>query len=1521
MSKDFVAVGGTGQHVALALADLYVLAHSATLHPWPALRFTVVDADPASDDPRRPSAWSLAREQLGVLEAFPPALAGWPAVLDRKPFPDLPRGATTAAACVNELYGQGAAELLLAPRQHHLDVGTGYHGEPWVAAALTEQLLADLTGNRLPRQDALNQIRDGLGEADGRICVAGSAIGGTGAGVLPRLVQHFASHPNRRANVCAVIGLPWFQLDKPEGQNLDMEANCVSTLWHYRDTLRLAPYRLVLWGHPDVGSATREVHDGAARQGVKRDLTLPFHAAAAAYSFLVAGPAEVEAASGVYAPVPAPGGVALPEQLRLGDDTFGDLLTRNHRLMEILFLFQAYLQAPRPGPMMSFLRQAFRVRPLDALPDAVIDTLSRRVDGLLKAKKIALDRLSACATAAPVEQPTAPADSGFAMLRHYFQGVGKVEDLPGFADRIEGEGELPRVMNSGRVLPQRAASEVGFPDAASGTRAVVEGKQWECLAPLHAVSCSRIPDLRAPARLIDAVLTTRALWQVSGRGGPADSANPALVRSLFAGAAPVPPPGLQVESGDRHPAWIARWSLLLLGVVSGAVRVSTRPFGKDTVWYPVINYNPGGSDDGVPLGHLSDEHAVIPTPTAPWADGAWARTLANRVGRLGPLRGWLRMVRQVGECRFGVGSTPRWVEFLDEAMAQVPAADPGAYTTTRTLRVRWGDAVVQLPVLDANAAAPSQPLPQALCTAFGLPCVPVTEGDLGDPAVAAAWASLTAVTTRGVPVLPQAGSGWSKAARRDVAWIDRLDDSTRSHLAGELFLVPGAGKAYTLPNGAVALTVDRVLLPRLTLLRNGTEQPTVLWPIRGEFSGVVERREMSAQGDGTARITVGLRVGEQVVEVSRAYSRVEIDQVGSSELTLLLWPRVTTRPDGAVQLLLSPTQSAAAVSARVLFGRGRDLSDGSPWLAGSPNFHHLQPLDNGVTPRSGVAWVELQARHPDVVRILKGGEPGAPERGADPVPLGLWDPQVRARSTAAITEESWCIDLGTSSTVVAVARRGGDAETVSPTAARDATVVAALGVEELTDRKNLAWLPTYHRNRSAGLDAPFLPSQVVKLSDISPRPSYAVDWVLDHGEDLDPAWLNKVHDHFKWRSDPESRAYRMGFLRQVLEHAIEMENAAREQGDPLPAKLPVTFTLPIRQRGRLASFHADILEVARAVRVGTGVEVEPYFEWESSAVAPRSLNVEGRAMLVVADLGGGTLDLWAQLHEDGPVVRVAAESAYVGARMLVDMLLTTDVAQELAAAPDAATRGGVIQQGRRRYRQTLTTEDQVRVRTHKAGAAYYAVLCRLVAAWSSAVARAWDVQTPKVRLVLAGLGWSIGYGSEREVVGRLDAAANELGLNVKFEAERKAGLGGDDRARKTWLARNAARARRFRSINDLAALLEDGLVLENVAGIPTRAKPADARDFTAFGAETPLSTMPKGTMIQFDSAAIKVFLPADLEVDLHDAVDRLNQVEDATGQGLGCRSSVDGSLITSPLVCVAEAAVQELRRKYAPGIP
>lgn len=1562
MSLDFVAVGGTGQHVALAVADILVLAHSVSPTPWAPIRFLVIDADPSSADPTRPSAWDLARQQLGVLEAFPPGGGSWPSILHRKPFPNLPEGAATAASCVDDMYGDGAADLLLAPRQRSIPVGSGYHGEPWVAAALTERLINDLTASRLPTGDPLIQIRDGLKDVGGRVCVAGSAIGGTGAGVLPRFVQHLAGHQARKGKLCAVIALPWFQLESKGGDTLDMKANGTSCLWHYQQSRRRADFRLVLWGHPSPESAEQESHDGPAKQSAKRQLTLPYHAAASALAFLLSAQDSPAVANDTVAPVPGEDGTVLPSALGLGPLTIGQLLALNEAWMERMCTLLHYLEQGKPSLVAAWFQSALRVEPLDNLSTETWKELASKVEGLMSAKRAALDRLRLCKIATPVPEPGLPRSGGLDLLRKYFHGFEKVGMLPTLGSRLPPGAQMTGEMSNRRLLPERASDEAGFESAPAGVPGRVEAKQAQALIPFHEVDCTRVPDLRAPAMLLETFFASKGMWRESARGTTPTEGAQAVHKLMLRGASPAVPALVDAEGGDRFAAWVQRWFLTALGVVSGQAKTDSQDVAASTAgandphglsWRPIVLASGAVDNGGATLGYASLDWLVVPTPTKFWHDASAVSALGVGVGSLDRIRGWLRALRQVGEAKFGVGKTPRWIEFLDDALGQKPDVDAGAYDPNRRIRILWADQEVAVPTL-CDGAKPDEGLARFLCRknadVFDLDLDPLRDStDLPD-AARRAWSEIQSRTTSGVPIFdpPGVGVGHHKPLARDVTWVDKLLPEAVGYLNGDLFLVPGAGRAYSLPKAAVPLVFDDIRLKRLTTLpapivgnaQSGSRtEDTPLWPVLGKYIGLVSKVTFDPPlGDQSICVRFFLRGGDAERVETRTYRPSEIDRVAPEKLELLAWPRVPTRTDGALQVLLWPENPKdMPMGARVLYrhepqGSAGAWCDASKWLGSRERFHHLRAaapgrppgaLDIDLAVGASPKMLEIRTETRECLEQLKGlgGAPAAGQGKAELRTLGLWALPNAGRPLANALDERWCVDLGSSSTVIAMVKGAGNAETIQPTATRDATMAASIGPGFY--RADLAWMPTWDQNRPSDLDSPFMPSQVVDVSKRPVAPSvamYGTDWVLDHGAALNKGYLERVRDNFKWKGDDSSRAYRSGYMQHLLEQAIEMESARRPNGESFPADLPVTFTLPIRQRSRLDSFAAEVGKVCTAVEQGTGVRILPSFQWESAAVAPNNVNVQGKVLIVVADLGGGTLDLWAQMHENGTIKHRAAESAYVGGRFCVDIIVEQRAGKELQAAQDASTKQEIDQRFRRELRTRMDSDKRAELFRLAGVKEYFQIVTRLVVAWTDAVRTRWSMAPDsEVKLVIAGLAWSLVASDEKDAQKLLALAAKDLEVALTFVplTDPKPAVGSaDERQRKTWLARACAQARRGRTVDELKRMTEEGQGIENVCGVAVRV------GGKLVSSDTPLGDADAGanSPILIDEGAVRRLLPDPSVADLNFVVERLQANDDGGERSLGCRSLFDGTLVISPLACVAEVAIQGLRNKYAPTV-
>ncbi|HWW61245.1 MAG TPA: hypothetical protein VN181_07755, partial [Thermoanaerobaculia bacterium] len=232
MANYLIAVGGTGQHVALAVADFIALAYEiySTPDEFPAVQLILVDADQAAET-HEPSAWQEARARLDSL-----------GVLSGDSFECVPLPVSSSFSNTRKMYefvnrlgasfGPNAADALLLSEQRDVDVTTGFYAQPRVGAMMAEWLFAEVTrGEGVNPQ--LARIFRLAGDPANRIVVAGSGVGGTGAGFAPALVRRLSSTAGG-ATLMALMATEWFRLAGACSNRLSesvQKSNANSALW------------------------------------------------------------------------------------------------------------------------------------------------------------------------------------------------------------------------------------------------------------------------------------------------------------------------------------------------------------------------------------------------------------------------------------------------------------------------------------------------------------------------------------------------------------------------------------------------------------------------------------------------------------------------------------------------------------------------------------------------------------------------------------------------------------------------------------------------------------------------------------------------------------------------------------------------------------------------------------------------------------------------------------------------------------------------------------------------------------------------------------------------------------------------------------------------------------------------------------------------------------------------------------------------------------------------------------------
>jgi hypothetical protein len=245
-------------------------------------------------------------------------------------------------------------------------------------------------------------------------------------------------------------------------------------------------------------------------------------------------------------------------------------------------------------------------------------------------------------------------------------------------------------------------------------------------------------------------------------------------------------------------------------------------------------------------------------------------------------------------------------------------------------------------------------------------------------------------------------------------------------------------------------------------------------------------------------------------------------------------------------------------------------------------------------------------------------------------------------------------------------------------------------------------------------------------------------------DDWPSASSNDYVIDIKW---DRNAAFRKQFLRYHLEQAIA---SAISSGLVISAHANMLFTLPIRQAARLKQFKTEVESVLAQVSRSTSLTIRPSYAFESQVIAPVGLPMEGVAAAIVADLGGGTLDLFGRRFS-GDGQADLFDSAVIGGHLLVDHLA-----------------GGMSPEVRQGFR--LSQYGSID-RHAPAAIEYFRFLMRYILLWAESACEHWQLE-PQERKTIAiqalGLGWRLPGSPEHRLADRLTETAREIDINIEF---------------------------------------------------------------------------------------------------------------------------------------------------------
>jgi len=1441
MTKYLVAVGGSGQHVALAVADYLVLAHGVHEKPLPPIQFFLLDSDPAATKTDQFSAWDLSLQQLKALHDADPTI-GSPQPKHDHPYPDLRSGVETARQAVTDLLGPSAAALLLSNDEAEVRIREGYFGKPHIAGILTEALLDRVEAEQVPPQHVIRQLVNAL-RTDARICLTGSTVGGTGAGVLPRLVEYLAGK-NERARICANIGLEWFQI-KPDqetgaARQVQMPPNATASLWHYVRERTRDKYRLVLWGHPAIGSATQELDRGDRFQPVKDNLTLPINAAAAAIAFLFGD--EVQTAEVV--PVIETDHVGLARSLDFGLHDLNWLIERNRDLIGRLALLKSYIESPYVGSVIPWLRRDCRVAAIDRLSSGDKQRLVSAIDTMTAAKLRALRRLGDSDTRLTIGPSIER--RGITTLRTYVRESVRIDAITKTLNEVAAAS---RPDSANRLIRNDAMNRQPFPAAAVGTRQPLETGHLDAVAQFDNVEAERVPNILATECVLSSFFTHATRDALVDRS---------LLLNRF-GEIQIPHP-LDTIDGDRVQHWVHRWLFLFSALVSGVV--TYRPLERPVEGITDALYVDRTSD---PIGYLSESLAVVPNFNPFWSNETQMQSVSSRSGGSEALSTWLQIIESALACADRPG-LPTALAYARELFPEEKRRNR-LMATPRTLPLTFDRRRnVPLPANDGE-----QLLVDAICTALEVPIQNLQAADRNflEPE-RQIWEDLNSRRVPYRPIHSANDATWTPINDdAEIIWGDLLSDTTRSYRFDDVVLYPKRKYGWRRRTMARYVTPADVILEQTAVLVTADGRRLATIPVRSEFAGLVSDARQSVTSDGSVHFEITLSGRPAVYE--RRYSSADVIEL--TRLTILAWPAMSSLGSSSQSLLITDNTDVR-YKVRIIYSDENRNTVISPVLLNALYPHYLLPRDQGVTATMKPTLLTMQIHLPDE---------------SDWTDVGLLEFD-RADGPNTSGAETWAVDFGTSSTVIVRAPGASEPLIVRPTIERDSTVAYSCGASILR-RKNF-WYHTWDGSGPSGTESNFVPSQLINVAAIrgeSRRPSDMVfgrDFMIDHGEEFDGARHKNIIDYLKWHIDPK---HRTDYLKHLLEQAITMEIArTKRENRNFPAEIRMVFTLPLRQRSGVDRFSKEIDEIAVALKRRVGVAISPQYQWESLAVAP-PVPSPGR-MIVVADLGGGTLDMYARYLSNTGADNQAADSARIGGRFCFSMLGTK--------------LGEDLNEHRKflRVASAATRDDLAGSRVE----AYFDLVYRYVVLWSAALRKKWNVpDSIDTHVQLAGMTWSLpgAATSQTNVASILSRVARGLGYQFAFHPYDQDLSTSGREERKLFMAKSAAK---FNSFNP-QELNEEANKLQFILGLRSTAGAAEVDEVTDLKDVHP----PDRSLYVSIAEGTKLY-PSATEVMLNHLTFRLKEAMDTAGVGPGGYDTANQRFGLSPLTVLAELAVEQI---------
>ncbi len=1260
VSNHFIAVGGTGQHVALAYIDLAALSYLIQ-DGWHLPTFYLLDAD-ASDD-EGTSAWQKFIEMFDRMQSLEMNVEGFHYLA---PFDDTLTGNT-----FNETIVEPQRQWLFDEEQRKVRYRNGYYGQAAVGATVFNHTYSKWSTEK---GTPFYRIRDQIKNPGSRFLISGSSVGGTGAGCLPRLVESLASRRDPSSLLAACLFLPWFRLggDTVQGhvedadrRNSEMKTRASSAFLYFRDQLQKLAMTLVL-GHPNIERAGSRPWQSDTRQSYHHILTVPYYGAIAASNLFSQNSSMETGLFTMVCPQLQDGDLILPDSawtfngVAVAKDEvrpafrFANLINWNVSLCYRLAVFMTYTRWPK-----SVRWSLFPGRLVIAALDRM-QLSTARVQKVFELKMMALKRLHDFQPSIFQNQEQIKQLLDFEPKSGTLRNLGGVDYVRDWLQvSVEGqEGGVPRAWilkslsnhldgdrtSAERCMPALPQDVAGYNESAIGTiENITNQLPSETLIRLDHIDARAVPSTASIRFLLESFL--RRFSEDPNAAAPFDKGKVLaervlmLLKGVAAGRIII----------HRYLPDIGQGQISLTDCYNETIPNEANRLERQVGLYLDSQDFPG-------LLAVSDPETLLcPSAGVDWPkveDHLQDTDRRIQEGRK-TLKGWLLFLSDMHDTLHGSSDKPYWFQYLlnHPDLSSERVYDPSFEfdllddNEAQLFNIRWSNGSASLPLaLPVVGRRNRQKMKQQILR-FGFQTV--KDISLGDSSTQDTPTEVIKIvdflrdSKKCPPFIFFSKNGNEK---RIAVWADLYKNLVARFRFGFCFAdtkkgTPESTVAWCIhtpdefdiipATTAVLLNAVAPLAGRVTL-QQGEEPIYPDYPVKAAYADLInyEARHSKNISGPAATISYMFKLKGRPDEERWP---VRIEQ-RPQPCTIAFWPKFELDGWNAYYAFanFSATDSILAV-----FMTGSN----SQGLSRRLLHHHYsgQPLFD-------LSETELSFQRggrPTFFTVLLRDDTDR-SRG-----VGLFRVALMKDVSRLIGPEQWGVDFGTYSTVVA-AKAGPKSVNITTAAKLDQTLVVTK--DERTTMDSWTWFPTFNTNPNVAGSAlvpslmtslnPTVVSLAGKLGGMRYKKDFTIN-ALEKSVINEDVWGGRRGStSFKWFDTTQgglSEDHQLQLRRSYLLHLIEICLALRvgmEQDDlqhGLPERIRVTFGLPLRMWDQFPKFKDDVDRITATLTAMTGIQFDNHFQWESLAGKLTSGANSGN-VYVVADLGGGSIDLWGGFY-------------------------------------------------------------------------------------------------------------------------------------------------------------------------------------------------------------------------------------------------------------------------------------------------